>query len=337
MQRNELFNTNDTKFLRVIAILLIVNSHCKLYYPISALGTGGALGNSLFFMLSSYGLLLSESRQSRGFTDWYSRRIVRLYPSIWIVVTLLLLPKRIFQGTFEISNILDFFSNYFYPPFWFINTIIIFYPIVFIVIKNYNVKKIIYLAIPTIFLYIYCYFQFVDLTKFSIESIPFALLSYFLIFLFGVYLASINKRITYEGTKDLVVFFLLIIIIYIHKILLSLGILCSTQFLHHFLLFPFLYYSLKVARSDLVKMMMDLPLISKSINYISSITLEIYMVHTVISFMFLNFGISFPINWICFIICSFLISAFVKYLSDVIFTERTLLKLTGNSLSSLPN
>ena len=37
-------------FLRVLAILLVLNSHLDNLYPISALATGGAAGNGLFFI-----------------------------------------------------------------------------------------------------------------------------------------------------------------------------------------------------------------------------------------------------------------------------------------------
>ena len=47
--RNELLN-----LMKVFAILLVFNSHCDPLYPVSYLATGGALGNSLFFIISGY-------------------------------------------------------------------------------------------------------------------------------------------------------------------------------------------------------------------------------------------------------------------------------------------
>lgn len=55
MERTD-YQRRDTEFLRCVAIIMIVNSHLDVFYPIPALGTGGAIGNSLFFMLSSFGL-----------------------------------------------------------------------------------------------------------------------------------------------------------------------------------------------------------------------------------------------------------------------------------------
>jgi len=70
----------DSNILRFIAIALIINSHLDEYYPIPYVATGGAIGNSLFFFVSSFGLLLSEMKNPRGFLDWYSKRVKRIYP-----------------------------------------------------------------------------------------------------------------------------------------------------------------------------------------------------------------------------------------------------------------
>ena len=40
--------------LKVIAVFLIINSHCEPVYRIKQLATGGALGNSLFFICSGF-------------------------------------------------------------------------------------------------------------------------------------------------------------------------------------------------------------------------------------------------------------------------------------------
>ena len=41
-------------YLRVIATFLITNSHFKNIWPISALASGGLLGDILFFAISGY-------------------------------------------------------------------------------------------------------------------------------------------------------------------------------------------------------------------------------------------------------------------------------------------
>src|SRR3712207_1035933 len=81
---------HNTDILKCIAIILITNSHLDHLYPWPYLGTGGALGNALFFMLSGYGLALSfdKSAMKPPFLQWARRRISRIYPSVWITLVL---------------------------------------------------------------------------------------------------------------------------------------------------------------------------------------------------------------------------------------------------------
>ena len=111
---------SDTVFLRFIAIMLILNSHLDFYYPIRYIGTGGAIGNTIFFMLSSFGLLLSERARPQSFTPWYTKRIKRIYPSVWVATVILLIPKQLILKQFEITEILGFMGRFFYPSFWFL-------------------------------------------------------------------------------------------------------------------------------------------------------------------------------------------------------------------------
>lgn len=67
-------------FLKFIAVLLIINSHADCMYPrMSALATGGAIGDCLFLFVSGFTLFLGQPRQ---FADFYLRRIKRILPSV---------------------------------------------------------------------------------------------------------------------------------------------------------------------------------------------------------------------------------------------------------------
>lgn len=69
-------------FLRAMAACLITNSHYSEVYPISALANGGLLGNVLFFAISGYCLC----NANLSFPRWYARRLIRMYPAVWIVI-----------------------------------------------------------------------------------------------------------------------------------------------------------------------------------------------------------------------------------------------------------
>ena len=95
---------NAVTVVKIIAALLITNSHFDGLYPsgMSALATGGMIGNALFFFISGYTLYFSINRitNKKDCLAWFSRRVFRIYPSVWIFSILLLTPYTL-QCTFE--------------------------------------------------------------------------------------------------------------------------------------------------------------------------------------------------------------------------------------------
>jgi len=310
---------SDTNFLRFIAILFIINSHLDAYYPVSYFATGGALGNALFFTLSAFGLLLSETNNPRNFTNWYARRITRIYPSVWVVLIILTIPYKISIGSFDINDILTFMGNLFYPPFWFLQAIMIFYFIIFFIIKKYNVRKVYYFLSALAVFYVVIYLSYLDLSVWCIEDPPFKFIFYLMIFIFGVFLADKNKTITYSGIQDWLILFSLIIIMYGHKYLMMKHVLTSIQFIQQLILFPVIYFFFKISRSNLIqKKIMCAPVTSSIINFFSDRTLEIYIVSVYISLMVIKLNIPFPINIVVFLIITFMLATLTKYVSKFI-------------------
>lgn len=85
------------EMLKAIAALLVMNSHMDVMYgQYSYLGTGGAIGDVLFFFCSGYGLFLSNRKEN--FFNWYKRRIQRIIPTVLIIsligATYALKPQR---------------------------------------------------------------------------------------------------------------------------------------------------------------------------------------------------------------------------------------------------
>lgn len=77
--------------LKFWAVVLITWSHFDL--PLGryeALATGGAFGDTMFFFMSGYTLLLSGEKAT--FLNWYKRRINRIYPTVfaWALVAAIL-------------------------------------------------------------------------------------------------------------------------------------------------------------------------------------------------------------------------------------------------------
>lgn len=117
-------NTRDSAIdiLKFIAVFFITWSHFDA--PLGkygALATGGAFGDTLFFFMSGYTLLLSS--KDSGFFNWYKRRINRIYPTVfaWALVVSILFGTGndmkgilLHGGGFFVSCIMLFYLL-FYP------------------------------------------------------------------------------------------------------------------------------------------------------------------------------------------------------------------------------
>lgn len=106
-------------WLKAFATIFITNSHYGEIWPISAMAVGGHLGNCLFFMLS--GFCMYNIRES--FPRWYAKRILRIYPALWIVATVDFLV-----GRNSAHGIMAYVHCYLYPTWYhFITSIMLLY------------------------------------------------------------------------------------------------------------------------------------------------------------------------------------------------------------------
>lgn len=105
-------------FLRAVAAILITNSHYTGVYPLEIFASGGLLGDVLFFALSGFVL----ANISEDFINWYKKRLIRIYPSIWII-TIAYIALGFY--TFEDWTIISYLL---YPTYYhFIASIVILY------------------------------------------------------------------------------------------------------------------------------------------------------------------------------------------------------------------
>jgi hypothetical protein len=75
--------------IRIFAIFLIVNSHLEYFYPISVFASGGQPGNSIFYLISGYGLSLSYQCEPLPIGKWFKKRFLKfLIPLIGILIIL---------------------------------------------------------------------------------------------------------------------------------------------------------------------------------------------------------------------------------------------------------
>ena len=178
--------TNELTLLRFFAIFLITNSHLDSFYPISQLGTGGSLGNSIFFLISAIGLTLSLNKKKISFFKWYKKRIFRIYPIVWILLSINLF--FFIPDNFHIYDwIIYYLAIYNY---WFIPVLAAFYIPLFFIYK-YSENKLKYIGMFVVVIYFAYYIFWIDKSSWSIEELGgIKNIFYFLVFMQGIIIAK---------------------------------------------------------------------------------------------------------------------------------------------------
>jgi hypothetical protein len=311
------FEKQDTNFLRAIGILIVVNSHLDAYYPSASLATGGAIGNALFFALSSFGLVLSMCRRPMKFPEWCARRFLRLYPEIWVALFVYWLPIQFLTGTVQRMDTLTLLGNLFYPPWWFVQILLVLYPVAFVLGRIGRVQGVYWLFPALAALYAIFYLNFVDLTAWSVEKLPFKIVSCLLSFVFGAWLAFREKQIRFCGVRDVAALFLVTGIFFGQKIFMAEGLLLEFQFLQQWLLLPMVYYAFKASRSNFVLGgIMQTPVVAPALSWLSKRTLGLYMAHTAIARPLLRLQFAFPLNVALLLLISLGLTAVCGFLAD---------------------
>lgn len=297
---------NAISFMKCIAAILITNAHIGPFYPegYDWMSFGGALGNSLFFFCSGYALI--DSIKDKSFLQWYSRRLKRLYPTIWLVMAVFVL---IGYGNYRI---IDFIVT----PYWFINTIIVFYAIFYFVVK-YTRRNLSFL-IGILFLGMVVEFSLISHDKWVMEenanSLYLHYWYYFAIMLIGAIVSDKEQarpNNSYQGTFLIITFISFLIYMGIkYYILHTLNPLYESQLLLPICLTVFaicIYYSSVTIANILFKMK-----IRGIIKLLSTITLEIYIVQFGIANLLQN--LKFPLGLIILVISIVLSAYFVHFL-----------------------
>ncbi len=113
--------------LRIIAAILITNSHYEAIYPHSMIANGGLLGDVIFFAVSGFCLFPVK----QGFPKWYGRRLKRIYPLVWIITLIYLL-----FGFYQANSVKTFVKLLVYPTYYhFVASIILLYIVFYVVAR----------------------------------------------------------------------------------------------------------------------------------------------------------------------------------------------------------
>ncbi|MFX1393284.1 MAG: acyltransferase family protein [Promethearchaeota archaeon] len=207
--------------IRAISIFLIVIFHMSYWFSniryhsnvsVLRIFDYGNIGVDLFFFLS--GMLLTINILNRGvenhsWSDWYKRRIIRIFPAYWIMSSIIIVSLFITNHYFELSHILVNFSGFQMIPiknpnfefihfiYWYITAILFCYllfPIMFNAIrKNFKAITIVGIILFVLFIFYFSSFLLIslyiskNLLNFELQIFIFGFfIIKFFVFFFGV-------------------------------------------------------------------------------------------------------------------------------------------------------
>ena len=148
-QYTELFPVGITEELKGIGILAVVFAHISymlvtdnhFLYPLS---NAGGVGVDLFLLMSGYGLTVSMLKKKLSVTEFYRRRLTKVFIPFWLVLIVLFLTDNyMLHITYTLEYMLESLAEWFPQargfedvdsPLWYINWLVMFYvlfPILF--------------------------------------------------------------------------------------------------------------------------------------------------------------------------------------------------------------
>lgn len=300
MEKNQ--QKDFVTYLKVIACILITNSHCREIYPLYFLAIGGGFGNAIFFILSGY--CLADIKFP--FKKWYKKRCVRILLPLCITIcmSLFFVEKFSFPHLKTLLTPVLFYGD----KYWFASAILLYYIIFFYVFKTHNLIRIKATIIIHIIGYIIIYLFNLHKPYFWIEPEGFSVFKvyfYFGILLLGGYLRTISPRIEqnikFKRTNLFLIFsiiFSALLWVWVYAMIVVFKTAYTIQFLIHLCVCIFAVSLLVLAINLSSKIKMLHGQFGKLITLISASTLEIYLIQVTILPYFAKYD--FPINFIFF-------------------------------------
>lgn len=315
-------------FLKALAACFITNSHYTDVYPIEIIANGGLIGDVIFFAVSGFCLFNIKL----SFPRWYGKRLYRIYPAV-IIITLIYSVL----GFYDV-NIQNALQWYIYPTHYhFVASILVLYIAYYIVIKFRLLKEhllTVMLLVAVIWLLVYL--LFCDKTIYSIDNVysPMIWFLFFESMLLGAYFrindAKVRNHFSAFSLIGLVISFAAY---FASKLLFSkVAWISFLQPINQIMIFVLLFFFFRFFSGLDIKFDRFPKWIKTIINFIASITLEIYVVQYVIIDE-LKQVIRFPLNWIVLTL-TILISAIALHwlCKGVYYLYDCLIKIVTNKL-----
>lgn len=294
--------------LKVLGTVLITNTHYAEIYPYSIFASGGLLGNVIFLWVTGY--LLVNIKQEKFF-KWYTKRLKRIYPIVWIPTVIFLL-----LGFYSLK-FMNIFEYFIFPTnYHFIGSIILLYIPYYLVMKYDILKKNIHRVALILFLLQFIIYLFLyDTTYYHIDVVrePMIWFIFFQALLLGAYFRLNNSYYISNFSRGDLFLMIFMLSLYLASKLFFLRNpnFSNLQLLNQVFLYFSMFYIVRVFIGLEDFFQKKLMRYKTVISYIASITLEIYVVQFVLIDQLNIFD--FPFNFLL-ITTSIIIAASILHL-----------------------
>lgn len=294
-------------FLRGLAACLITNAHYTGIYPTDLIANGGLLGDVIFFSVSGYCLYNVKV----PFSKWYCKRILRIYPPVLIMTAI-----YIVVGAYKLSNH-NLFWWFVYPTnYHFVASILILYvPYYFIMgnkfLRNHIVSIMLIVAVVWLLVYVCMY----DRSFYHIDTVREPMIRF--LFMESMLVGAWFRHNDFKIRNHFKAWYLFttvffFITYFVSKFLFSYRQnLAEYQILNQYILILLLIFIFMTFSSLDVKLECLPYKVKKVFEFLSKITLEIYVVQYVLIDK-IRFVGHFPINWI-FLTATIIISSLILH------------------------
>jgi peptidoglycan/LPS O-acetylase OafA/YrhL len=301
-------------WLRGICCLLIVNYHSSmLNVPyVYMFSKGGFILNVIFISLSGYFLSRFFDGGIVSWTHWFKRRLIKIYPSLFLVILLFTFLFLVLDVKVELDMwLLSFFGvgywfnfNPFGIHLWFVSVILICYIAYPFVIRLIKISVFKYLSLLT-FIVLLLFLQGKETSIYSlISSDPFYRLTYhFLVFFIGCWCGLFFKLIS----KTKIVIALLLLPFLLNYIGIDISIFLPISISG--ILLCFVEKKVPVIMGESV---------DRLINFLSNMSYEIYLVHYPILIIMVALGVT---GTLFSYLALFLVTLLVAYLINILSTK----------------
>ncbi len=307
-------------WLKALAAILITNSHLGHVYPVEVLATGGLLGNLLFFAVSGFCLYNIKL----PFHKWYIKRLFRIYPAVWLATIVCLI-----WGTYHVDFPEQGLKLFLYPTYYhFIASILVLYIPFYVVARHLKrvqnpQRFLIFIAVLVTIAYTLVYTTIYDSSYYHIDTVeePMILFVYFAAMLMGAWVRTQPKPQSFNWWVPIVL--LISLCVYADtKLCVGNGHIPPLhQYLNQISILALVWMLLQTGRhiNPILKKLP--PFLRKPVAYISTITLEIYLVQYLILRSSIVQKAAFPVSLLISIIgivtCASLLHLIIKRIPNL--------------------